>query len=144
MVAVTNSLVFSNPKITVLVAEHGVEAVNMYDTDETGFVMSHAQSRRVIEIIYHPRDKNGRIFPADLRELNLRAGGRALRGGSREFATVICCICADGTVTARSKSCPECDRMREPCECLERAKAAIMRLCVRTMSGRGRWCENAM
>ena len=68
----------------------------MYNTDETGFVMGHAQSQRVIEIIRHPRDKNGRIFPADLPELNLR-GGQTLQDGSREFATAICCVCADGT-----------------------------------------------
>ena len=68
----------------------------MYATDETGFVMGHAQSRRVIEIIRHPRDESGRLFPADLPELKL-GGGKTLQDGSREFATAICCICADGT-----------------------------------------------
>ena len=58
----------------MLVAEHSIEAENMYNTDETGFVMGHAQSRRVIEIIRHPRDKDGRLFPSDLPELNLRRG----------------------------------------------------------------------
>ena len=82
----------------VLMTEHNIEAENIYDTDETGFVMGHALSRHVIEIIRHPRDENGRLFPADLPELNLRTGkGQTLQDGSREFATVICCICADGT-----------------------------------------------
>ena len=82
----------------ILATEHNIEAENMYNTDETGCVMGHAQSRRVIEIIRHPRDDNGRLFPADLPELNLRPGkGQTLQDGSREFATVICCICADGT-----------------------------------------------
>ena len=58
--------------------------------------MGHAQLR-VIEIIRHPRDENGRLFPADLPELNLR-GGQKLQDGSRQFATAVCCICADGTV----------------------------------------------
>ena len=76
--------------------EHDIQAENVYNTDETSFVMGHAQSRRVIESIRHPRDRNGRIVPADLPELNLR-GGQTLQDGSREFATAICCICADGT-----------------------------------------------
>ena len=77
--------------------EHDIQAENVYNTDETtGFVMGHARSRHVIEIIRHPRDRNGRIFPADLPELNLR-GGQTLQDGSREFATAICCICVDGT-----------------------------------------------
>ena len=82
-----------------LITEHNIEAENTYDTDETGFVMGHTQSRRVIEIIRHPRDENGRLFPADLPELNLHIGkGQTLQDGSREFATVICCICAaDGS-----------------------------------------------
>ena len=85
-------------KLMLLVTEHNIEAENVYNTDETGFVMGHAQSRRVIEIIRHPRDGSGRLFPADLSELNLRTGkGQTLQDGSREFATVICCICADGT-----------------------------------------------
>ena len=54
--------------------------------------MGHAQSRRVIEIIRHPRDKNGRTLPA---ELNFR-GGQTLQGESREFAIVVCCVCVDG------------------------------------------------
>ena len=83
-------------KLTNLVAEHNIQAENMYNTDETGFVMGHAQSRRVIEIIRHPRDQNGRLFPADLPELHLRKG-QTLQDGSREFATAICCVCADGT-----------------------------------------------
>ena len=58
--------------------------------------MGHAQSRRVIKIIRQPRDEDGRLFPADLPELNLRSG-QTLQDGSRELATVICCICADGT-----------------------------------------------
>ena len=83
----------------VLVTEHNIEAESMYDTDETGFVMGHAQSRRVLEIIRHPRDQDGRLFPADLPELNLRTGkGQTLQDGLREFATAICCIRADGTV----------------------------------------------
>ena len=82
----------------ILATEHNIEAENMYNTDETGFLMGHAQSRRVIEIIRHSRDDKGRLFPADLPELNLRPGkGQTLQDGSREFATVICCICADGT-----------------------------------------------
>ena len=68
----------------------------MYNTDETGLVMGHAQSRCVIEIICHPRNQNGRLFPADLPELALRKG-QTLQDGSREFATAICCVCADGT-----------------------------------------------
>ena len=76
--------------------EHDIQAENVYNTDETGFLMGHAQSRRVIEIISHPRDRNGRIFPADFPELNLR-GGQTLQDGSQEFATAICCICVDGT-----------------------------------------------
>lgn len=67
-----------------------------YDVDETGFVMGNSQSRRVIEIIRHPRDQSGRLFPADLVELQLPPGTR-IQDGSREFATVICCICADGS-----------------------------------------------
>ena len=31
-------------KLTNLVAEHHIEAENMYDKDETGFVMGYAQS----------------------------------------------------------------------------------------------------
>ena len=89
---VVNSIIFSNLKLIALVTEHDIQAENMYNADETGFVMGHAQSRRVIEIIRHPRDCNGRIFPADLPELNLR-GGQTLQGGSREFATAICYIC---------------------------------------------------
>ena len=77
-------------------AEHNIEAENIYNTDETGFLMGHAQSRRVIEIIRHPRDEDGRLFLADLPELSWRSG-QTLQDGSREFATVICCICADGT-----------------------------------------------
>ena len=34
---VADSITFS--KLTILVAEHNIEAENMYDTDETGFVM---------------------------------------------------------------------------------------------------------
>ena len=67
-----------------------------YDVDETGFVMGNSQSRRVIEIIRHPWDQSGRLFPADLVELQLPPGTR-IQDGSREFATVICCICADGS-----------------------------------------------
>ena len=82
----------------VLVMEHDVEAGNMYNTDGTGFVMGHAQSRRVVEIIRHRRDENERLFPADLPELNLHTGKRqTLQDGSREFATVTCLICTDGT-----------------------------------------------
>ena len=77
-------------------AEHNIEAENIYNTDETGFLMGHVQSRRVIEIIRHPRDEDGRLFLADLPELSWRSG-QTLQDGSREFATVICCICADGT-----------------------------------------------
>ena len=58
--------------------------------------MGHAQSRRVIEIIRRPRDQNGRLLPADLPELTLRKG-QTLQDGSWEFATAICCVCADGT-----------------------------------------------
>ena len=79
-------------KLIALVTEHDIQAENMYNTDETGFVMGHAQSRRVVGIIRHPRDKNGRLFPADLPELNLRKG-QTVQDGSREFATAICCLC---------------------------------------------------
>src|SRR5436190_20582710 len=58
--------------------------------------MGNAQSRWVVDIIRHPRDLKGRLFPADLKELNLPSGIR-VQDGSREFATAICCICADGT-----------------------------------------------
>ena len=58
----------------VLVAEHSIEAENMYNTDETDFVMGHALSQRVIEIIHHLRDEDGRLFPADLPELSLCTG----------------------------------------------------------------------
>ena len=77
-------------------AEHHIEAENMYNTDETGFVMGHAQSRCVIEIIRHPQKQDGRPFPTDLPELALRKG-QTLQDGSWEFATAICCVCADGT-----------------------------------------------
>ena len=83
-------------KLTNLVAEHHIEAENVYNTDETGFQMGHAQSRCVIEIIRHPRNQDGRLFPADLPELALRKG-QTLQDGSREFATAICCVCANGT-----------------------------------------------
>ena len=76
--------------------ELDIQAENMYNTDETGFVMGHAQLRHVIEIIRHPRDRNGRIFPADLPEPNPQ-GGQTLQDGSQGFATAIFCICTDGT-----------------------------------------------
>lgn len=81
-------------KLIALVVRHNIEAENVYDTDKTGFTIDHAQSR-VIGIIRHPRDDNGGIFPADLPELNLR-GGQKFQDGSRQFATAVCCICADG------------------------------------------------
>ena len=43
---------------------------NIYNTDKTGFIIGHAQSRHVIDIIRHPQDEDGRLFPADLPELN--------------------------------------------------------------------------
>src|SRR5258705_566948 len=58
--------------------------------------MGNTQTRRVLEIIRHPRDASGRLFPADLKELQLPPGTR-VQDGSREVATVICCICADGS-----------------------------------------------
>jgi len=58
--------------------------------------MGNTQTRQVLEIVRHPRDASGRLFPADLRELRLPSGAR-VQDGSREFATVICCICADGS-----------------------------------------------
>ena len=76
--------------------EYDIQAENMYNTNETGFIMGRAQSRHVIEIICHPRDCNGRMFPVELPELNLR-GGQTLQDGSREFVIAICCICIDGT-----------------------------------------------
>ena len=78
----------------VLMTEYNMEAENI---NETGFVIDYAQSRRVIEIIRHPRDENGRLFPTNLPELNLHTGkGQTLKDGLWEFATVICCIYADG------------------------------------------------
>jgi hypothetical protein len=50
----------------------------------------------VIDIIRHPRNTSGRRFPVDLKELHLPPGTR-IQDGSREFSTVICCICADGS-----------------------------------------------
>ena len=91
---VANSSTFS--KLLVLVGKHNFEAENMHDTHETGFLMGHVQSRRVFEIIRHPWDKSGRLFPADLTELNLPKG-QTVQDGSREFATAICCVCADGS-----------------------------------------------
>ena len=76
--------------------EHEVKPQNTYDVDETGFVMANTQSRRVLEIIRHPRSADGRLFPADMKDLQLPPGTR-VQDGSREFATVICCICADGS-----------------------------------------------
>ena len=68
----------------VLVAENNIEAEDMYNTDKTSFVMGHAQ--RVIEIIRHPRDEDGRLFPVDIPELNLRTGsGQTLQNGSWEL-----------------------------------------------------------
>jgi hypothetical protein len=58
--------------------------------------MGNTQSQRVLDIIRHPRTSDGRLFPADLKELQLPPGVR-IQDGSREFATVLCCICADGT-----------------------------------------------
>jgi hypothetical protein len=58
--------------------------------------MGNTQSQRVLDIIRHPRSSDGRLFPADLEELLLPSGVR-VQDGSREFATVLCCICADGT-----------------------------------------------
>ena len=58
--------------------------------------MGNIQSRRVLTIIRHPRDVSGRLFPADLKELQLPTGTR-VQDGCREFVTVICCICADGS-----------------------------------------------
>jgi hypothetical protein len=58
--------------------------------------MGNAQLRRVIEIIRHPRDQHGRLFPADLQVIQLPPGTR-VQDGSREFTTIICCICADGS-----------------------------------------------
>ena len=58
--------------------------------------MGNAQSRRIIEIVRHPCDLKGRLFPADLKDLNLPPKAR-VQDGSREFATVICCIRDDGT-----------------------------------------------
>jgi len=58
--------------------------------------MGNTQTRRVLEIIRHPRDTSGRLFPANLKELQLPPG-TCIQDGSHEFATVICCICADGS-----------------------------------------------
>ena len=80
----------------ILATEHNIEAQNMYNSNETGFVMGHAISRCIVQIIGPPRDKNGGLFSADLPELNLRKD-EAVQNGSWEFATVICCICTDGT-----------------------------------------------
>ena len=41
-------------------------------------------------------DTNGSPFPVDLPELNLRRG-QTLQDGSREFATAICCVYANGS-----------------------------------------------
>jgi len=58
--------------------------------------MGNTQSQRVLDIIRHPRTSDSRLFPADLKELQLPSGVR-IQDGSREFATVLCCVCADGT-----------------------------------------------
>ena len=79
-----------------LVVEFEITPENTYNMDETGFVMGNAQSRRIIDIVRHPRNLKGRLFPADLKDLNLPPKVR-IQDGSREFTTVICCICADGT-----------------------------------------------
>lgn len=79
-----------------LVVEFEITPENTYNMDETGFVMGNAQSRRIIDIVRHPRDLKGPLFPADLKDLNLPPKVR-IQDGSREFTTVICCICADGT-----------------------------------------------
>ena len=79
-----------------VVIEFEVKPQNTYDVDETGFVMGNTRSQRVLNIFRHPRDLNGRLFPADLKELQLPSGAR-IQDGSREFATAICCICADGS-----------------------------------------------
>ena len=70
-----------------------------YDMDETGFIMGNAQSGRVLDIIQHSRDGKGMLFPADMVEILLPKAGKGQRigDGSREFATAICCVCADGT-----------------------------------------------
>ena len=47
-------------------------------------------------IIRHPRTSDSRLFPADLRKLQLPSDVR-VQDGSREFATVLCCIYADGS-----------------------------------------------
>lgn len=79
-----------------LVAEFEVIPKNTYDFDETGFVMGNIQSQRVLDVIWHPRNTKGRPFPPDLKEFQLPTATR-IQDGSREFATMICCICADGT-----------------------------------------------
>jgi len=58
--------------------------------------MGNIQSQRVLDVIRHPRNTIGRVFPPNLKELHIPTGSR-IQDGSQEFVTVICCICADGT-----------------------------------------------
>ena len=71
-----------------MVIEFEIKPKNTYDVDEPGFVMGNIQSRRVLNIIRHPRDVSGRLFPADLKELQLPPGTR-VQDGCREFVTVV-------------------------------------------------------
>jgi len=71
--------------------------MNTYDFDETGFVMGNIQSQWVVlDVIRHPRNTKGCLFPPNLKKLQIPTGSQ-IQDGSQEFVTVICCICADGT-----------------------------------------------
>jgi len=57
--------------------------------------MGNTKTHWVLEIIRYLRDTSGRLFSANLKELQLPLGTR-IQDGSQEFATIICCICTDG------------------------------------------------
>ena len=79
-----------------------MEAENI---NETGFVIDYAQSRRVIEIIRHPRDENGRLFPTNLPELNLHTGkGQTLKDGLWELDRKSTRLNSSHVVTSRMPS----------------------------------------
>jgi hypothetical protein len=62
--------------------KYGITAENLYNWDEKGFLLSLAHA--IKRIMTHDALKKGRIMGAS-------------QDGSREFISLLACICADGT-----------------------------------------------